>query len=798
MTAAGRALARFAVVRAPGSRTLITADVVVAVLLSLGAIVAVDQLRYVAPAAVGWLSCLGCTVAVAFRRFAPFMTAVLAVVALVVYQAVTNDPDGSFIAPAVILVYYFAGRSAAERSAWKRLAALLGFAFIGNVIISAASGPFSLLDALGAWPIMVLPVMAGVVVARHASLIRQLAATTVQVRQEQQAHSDRLVGEERNRIARELHDVVAHHVSVMVIQAGAGRLVTATDSVAADLAMQVVERSGREALVDLRRVMGVMRRDDSPYPTAAMGLAHLDGLTERARVSGVPVEVHVSGRLDRVPTAVDLVAHRVVQEALTNVVKHAGPARARVAIDVGAQTLDITVTDDGSRGTSPALPESGHGLRGMRERVALYGGTLHSEFRPAGGFAVRVSLPLRDEPLTRPVSDDGRDSANQRDAGRAWRRLGALKPWSDRLLGIGWLIALEVDAVLDHYRRGPLVLNLAAVAVMGLAFAGRRRSPLLFTLVVGLAAIPLSSGLTSAHSTLTGFYCVTVPMFTLAAWEQRPRAVLGLALWIAGTIGSGILTHKPVAGVAGGLIMSCLLWAAGRLWRRQRQLARRLADTQVLLTAERKDREQLAIVSERARIARELHTLVAHGVVAMIVQAASARAALRSATDAALASMAAIEDTGRAALARMREILGVLRAPHTTTPVRPQPGLGQLHAMVAKRRENGQAVELRIEGEPGPLPAGVDLTTYRIIESALWEADRRPSRIIVVALRFLDDDIEVNLTGDGLQLPAELRLTIAERAALCNGTVLPPEPARGRTPQLRVRLPRGVSEMAAV
>ena len=139
----------------------------------------------------------------------------------------TNDPDGSFIAPAVILVYYFVGRSAAERSAWKRLAALL-WVTPSSAMSLISRRERAVLAARARWvrwPLMVLPVIAGVVVARHASLIRHAGRNDGAVRQEQQAHADRLVGEERNRIARELHDVVAHHVSVMVIQAGAARLV---------------------------------------------------------------------------------------------------------------------------------------------------------------------------------------------------------------------------------------------------------------------------------------------------------------------------------------------------------------------------------------------------------------------------------------------------------------------------------------------------------------------------------------------------------------------------------------------
>jgi signal transduction histidine kinase len=243
----------------------------------------------------------------------------------------------------------------------------------------------------------------------------------------------------------------------------------------------------------------------------------------------------------------------------------------------------------------------------------------------------------------------------------AARWLTALRPWSDMLLAAGWLAALELDAFTDQFRRGPAAVNAAAVAVMAVAFAWRRRSPLLFVIAVGCAAIPLSSGLTSAHSTLVGFYCVTVTMFTVAAWEPRTPAVAGLALWLAGSTVSGVVGHKPAAGIAGGLIASCLLWTAGRLWRRLRTLTAQLARTHALLEAERDERERLAVANERARIARELHTRVAEGVVAMVVQATAAGRPLGADPAAAVAAAAGIEQAGRDALARMREILGVLR-----------------------------------------------------------------------------------------------------------------------------------------
>lgn len=671
MTSGAGPFGRSAALRAPGPLLLVVIDLVVAVLLSAGGLVEVSALSYAAPVAVGVASCLVCTGSVAIRRRAPFVAAIAGTTALVVYQVATKDPDGSFIAPTVLLVYYTVGRVSAERRAWTNLALLLGYALVANIAISAATKPFSLFSALAGWPIMLVPAAVGIVVARHASLMRRVREATASLRDEQRVRSDRMVGEERNRVARELHDVVAHHVSVMVIQAGAARLVADKHLPTADSALEVVEQSGREALTDLRRIMGVMRRSDAPDAALSGGLANLDQILDRTRSSGVPVELRVSGRLHQVPAAVDLVAYRVVQEALTNVVKHARPATACVSINLGRHALEVVVTDDGAPREAPTastLPGARHGLLGMRERVALYGGQLTSGVRAEGGFEVHATIPLRAEPIDAPEAHHLLVGDRVR---RGWVIMvsgwwAALKPRSQLLLAATWLVALELDAFLDPYRRGPAAVNAIAVAVMAVSFVWRRRAPLLFMAVVGAAAIPLSSGLTSAHSTLVGFYGVTVATFTVAAWEAWPRAIAGLAFWTVGDISSGIVTHKPVAAVAGGLIMSCLLWAAGRLWRHQRMLAERLAETHLLLAAEREDRERLAVASERARIARELHTLVAQGVVAMIVQAAAARSSIRDDPDLVVTATSSIEQTGRAALAQMRDILGVLRSPDTS------------------------------------------------------------------------------------------------------------------------------------
>ncbi|MFL5952570.1 MAG: sensor histidine kinase [Gaiellaceae bacterium] len=197
--------------------------------------------------------------------------------------------------------------------------------------------------------------------------------------------------EERSRLARELHDIVSHNLSVVVLQAGGAR---AQGDVGSAVALEKIERSGREALVEMRRLLGVLREssDDPAVPPPQPGLAELNALADRVRAAGLPVELTVTGDRAELPPAVQLSIYRIAQEALTNVLKHAGPATARVRIAWTAEEATVVVSDDG-RATSNGTG-SGQGLTGMRERVALFGGQLEAAPLPRGGFAVRARLPL--------------------------------------------------------------------------------------------------------------------------------------------------------------------------------------------------------------------------------------------------------------------------------------------------------------------------------------------------------------------------------------------------------------------
>jgi signal transduction histidine kinase len=204
------------------------------------------------------------------------------------------------------------------------------------------------------------------------------------------------VARERARIARELHDVVAHAISVTVVQARGGRAMLGRDEDAVRRALDAIEQTNTAALSDMRRLLAVLRDTDGPDEGRAApqpSLANLDRLVEQVRGAGLPVEVEVTGDRSAVPPGVDLSAYRIVQEALTNALKHAGPgARARVRVAYLEDDLDVTVTDDGS-GRDSFRDGGGHGLVGIRERVAVVGGRVEAGPSPDGGFVVAAHLP---------------------------------------------------------------------------------------------------------------------------------------------------------------------------------------------------------------------------------------------------------------------------------------------------------------------------------------------------------------------------------------------------------------------
>jgi len=235
--------------------------------------------------------------------------------------------------------------------------------------------------------------LAAFVLKRRARKAVGLEQRAARLEREREERARAAVAEERARIARELHDVIAHSVSVMTVQAGAARLLLDEEPARARAPLLSVEETGRQALAEMRRLLGILRHDGSePALAPQPGIADLGGLVEQARSAGLPVELSVQGHCERLAPGVDLAAYRIVQEALTNARKHAIPGRAQVTVRYAREALELEITNEGRARASDG--STGHGLVGMHERVALYGGDLAVGPQPGGGYAVRARLPL--------------------------------------------------------------------------------------------------------------------------------------------------------------------------------------------------------------------------------------------------------------------------------------------------------------------------------------------------------------------------------------------------------------------
>jgi len=215
-----------------------------------------------------------------------------------------------------------------------------------------------------------------------------------QVVQNRRDEARRQADAERLRVAQEVHDVVGHGLAAIMMQADVALHVLPRQPEQAEVALTAISRTSRESLDELRATLGAVRRGDVDDRAPAPGLARLDALVDRTRAVGVPVSVDVTGPLASLPTAVDLAAYRIIQESLTNVLRHAGTATATVSIALTGDDLRVSVSDTG-RGGSPGPARDGHGLAGMRERASALGGTLTAGPRPEGGFAVTATLPVR-------------------------------------------------------------------------------------------------------------------------------------------------------------------------------------------------------------------------------------------------------------------------------------------------------------------------------------------------------------------------------------------------------------------
>jgi signal transduction histidine kinase len=236
----------------------------------------------------------------------------------------------------------------------------------------------------------------GRAVRQRTLLAAELHEAALRAEEQHEQDAARAVAEERRRIAREMHDLVGHSVSVMVVQAGGARRILDRDPDRAIEAAIRIEQTGRAALAEMRRLLGLMGPSETGQFAPQPSLAGLGALVQRARDAGLPANLRIDGEPRELPAGAELAAYRVVQEALTNAIKHAGRAPTEVVVRWDPEALELVVSDSG-RGATPPADGGGHGLVGMRERVRVYGGELTALPRPDGGFVVRARIPLRQD-----------------------------------------------------------------------------------------------------------------------------------------------------------------------------------------------------------------------------------------------------------------------------------------------------------------------------------------------------------------------------------------------------------------
>jgi signal transduction histidine kinase len=371
-----------------------TGDAVLAVLLAVSSVIPVlgGDPSWGRPKALGVALGLLSTVPVAWRAKRPLTSfaIVLGANGACIYAAAPNQAAFQPFVALTLTAYSVGSRAEGRRALWAPpvlvvasvpvfVAARLHGQDTGNIIPSFV------------WLVAAWAVGRTVRSWRHQNVALEAANRELTEQRELQAQA--AVEVERGRIARELHDVVAHNVSMIVVQAGAAARVLEGDQPDVRNALEVIAGTGRETVDEMRALLGVLRSDDGPTALKPQpGLADLEQLVSGVREAGLPVTVRIEGPQRPLPQAMDLSAFRIVQEALTNTLKHAGPAQAQVTVryEDGLVTVEITDTGHGPQGAQG----TGHGLVGMRERVAMFGGELEAAGAEGGGFTVRARLPL--------------------------------------------------------------------------------------------------------------------------------------------------------------------------------------------------------------------------------------------------------------------------------------------------------------------------------------------------------------------------------------------------------------------
>ncbi len=503
--------------------------------------------------------------------------------------------------------------------------------------------------------------------------------------------ADLHAADERLRMAQELHDVVAHSLSVIAVQAGIGAHLIDREPAEAARALDAIRTTSHAATGELTRLVDILRDGGPADNASAPGLTDLTVLIEQIRATGVPITLTIDGPLDGVPAGASLAAYRIVQEALTNVVRHAGRAQATVTVRVTDDQVDLGIDDDG-RGTTTALdpgsPDGGHGLIGMSERAEMYGGEVRSGPRPGGGFRVQATLRYFASPIAKGASTDtatGSDGADGSDGYASTRR--RLPPWmwdcalAGAMAGVATLeiVASHPSGVGPHYTPTDLWAWMLRLGCC-LAIAVRRRYPTLAFAAMWVFTVSLKIG---GYQVGLLFFALVIGLYAVASYATTPKlvaaviAVYGEMVFIA--------RSKPPEVTATGAAWICILFTAaaiaGDVARRDRQ--RRIIDMgERELAADAHSRHALLVITtERLRIADELSTIIARSVRTIAQEAGAGSQMVDIDPIAARQTLELISAVSREALSDLRRLLKRIRT--ESEPARYTPVTSTLDPVVA-------------------------------------------------------------------------------------------------------------------
>jgi signal transduction histidine kinase len=696
------------------------------------------------------------TLPLAWRRGRPAMVALIVTAALAAQEAweaiaLFEQTFTGFVC--VIVAAYSLGRYAGRQAlvlAGAGCAVAAGLA-IGLNDLSGVSGVI-------ASALVLAPAAAGRAVLARVSLREQLEKQARELEATAGAAAEAVATDERARIAGELQDVVGHRVSEMVVQAQVARRLAEREPGRATTAIEFVEARGREALEEMRRLLGVLRRGDEAVALAPMPtLVRLGALAQAARGRGHTVELVVGGEPANVPPGLDVAAYRVIEQALLEATDRSGdgPVTIRVAHD--RRWLELEVARERAASTALAMraTDAPRPAIGIRERVAAFGGDLEAGDRADGAYHLRARLPLggsrsaavsspalaRSSNTTTPPEIQSRGSSAP--MGRFLR--------SDAVLTLTLIGVMAVEAATVSTREGPPLANAFAAGLVAAPLLMRRSSPLA-ACVLGWAAASAMTVLFTPATELASFVLpVVLYSYAVSAYAGNGRAWAGLTVGASGILALNLLQGGPTWGdVAFPVIVVGLSWLAGRAVRSQIAMAREVVERAQTLERAGEEGALAAAAQERERIARELHDVVAHTLSVMVIQAGAARRNLERAPGPAVVALGVVEETGRTALTELRRLLALVRPAHEDAALAPQPGMAELPGLVERTRASGMPVKLRVEGQPTSLPGGLDLAAYRVVQEALTNALRHagPANVLVTVL-YGGDRLLLEIADDG-------------------------------------------------